>query len=363
MKKLLLIFFASTACTIAYSQNPNIQNGNMLFDFYGNFESSKYKDIDNTKVTRFRFNPEIGYFFTDKLAGGLRINYSSYKHELDNDAYTSLFIAPFARYYFFPVTNKVNLYADVSYGFGSEGDDNKESFNYFGVMAGPSIFMNQHTALEGTFNYRTYGGDAFGDYRYNSFGFSTRFQTHMDAHEKNNDNKFSQPNILKGDFLGGGGISIDFSKYKDIPDSKTTYFSIDPEFGFFFIDRFAGGVKLEFSSEKEEGDNDAYTEFTVRPFIQYYFLPTEKKVNLFANASYGFGSEGQANKESFNFYQIKAGPAFFLNEHTALEAGVYYKSYSGDAFNDERLNNFGLRLTLQLHFNGNGKVNGNNQAN
>jgi hypothetical protein len=348
---------------MAFPQNPNIQNGNMLFDLYGNFQSSKYKDIDNSKTTRFRFNTDIGYFFMDKFAGGIRLDYSSTKPETQNDAYTSFQVAPYVRYYAFPKTNKVNLYGDVSYGFGSEGEADKESFNYFGVMAGPSVFLNQHTALEGTLNYRTYGGDAFGDYRYNSFGFQTRFQTHMDAHEKIKDNIFARPNIVKGDFMGGGGLQIDFSKYKDIPNSKTTYFSFDPEFGYFFIDRLAGGVKLEYSSEKDETDDDAFTEFTVRPYIQYYFLPTKNKVNLFANASYGFGSVGQANKESFGFYQIKAGPVFFLNEHTALETGLYYKSYSGDAYNDEHLNNFGIRVTLQLHFNGNGNVNGNNQDN
>jgi hypothetical protein len=53
---------------MVFSQIPNIKKGNMLFDFYGNFESSKYKDIDDTRITRFRFNPNVGYFFTDKLA-------------------------------------------------------------------------------------------------------------------------------------------------------------------------------------------------------------------------------------------------------------------------------------------------------
>src|SRR5687767_15948541 len=157
MKKLLLpltILFLSGAT--AFSQfSPYIEKGDWTIGLYGNIGKGQFEDTDNSGVTRFRLSPDIGYAFTDKFIGGLRLNYSSIKLETQDDAYTSFELAPFLRYYFLPKTNRVNLYGDVSYGFGSQGMAEKESFNYFGVLAGPSYFINGHTALEGTLAYRT----------------------------------------------------------------------------------------------------------------------------------------------------------------------------------------------------------------
>ena len=153
--------------------------------------------------------------------------------------------------------------------------------------------------------------------------------------------------IYKGQYMVGGNASFTSSKFSDI-DGSTTDVTISPNFGYFFINNLAGGLRLSFLSSKEE-DQEAYTEFSGAPFLRYYFLPTAQKVNIFAEASYGFGSAGTDDKESFNQYAFMAGPAIFLTPNAALEFGLLYSSTGGDAFGDIRLNTFGLNIGFQIH--------------
>ena len=72
------------------------------------------------------------------------------------------------------------------------------------------------------------------------------------------------------------------------------------------------------------------------PGLKYYFFNETKKVNLFAEAEYGFGSSKDNNSSSVNIqrYDIKAGPVFFLKPHFAVQLGVGYGGlkYSDDNF-------------------------------
>jgi hypothetical protein len=160
---------------------------------------------------------------------------------------------------------------------------------------------------------------------------------------------FSQ--INKAQWLVGGSASLDFSKFGDIDDSKTTSVSIAPNAGYFFIDNLAGGARVTFQSVKEESEEDASTSFLFAPFVRYYFLPSVQKVNVFADASYGFGSmKFGGDSESFNQFSIAAGPAVFLSPNTALEFTLQYRSAGGDAYGgDDRLNNIGFNVGFQVH--------------
>lgn len=155
--------------------------------------------------------------------------------------------------------------------------------------------------------------------------------------------------ISKGNVLLGGSTSFASNKQGDF---KSTEFSFSPNIGYFFINNFAGGLRMQFDSFKEEGD-DAYNSVNIGPFLRYYFLPIAKdqKVNIFADASYGFGSAGSGdNKMNNNSYSINAGPAIFLNPHTALEITLGYGSlkFEGD---DDRLNTLNINIGFQIHLN------------
>jgi hypothetical protein len=162
---------------------------------------------------------------------------------------------------------------------------------------------------------------------------------------------FAQVN--KGQWLAGGNIGFESRKQGD---NKATYFNFSPDAGYFFINNLAGGIRLDFSSYKVKGIDDATTSFSLAPFARYYFLPAAQKVNVFADASFGFGSKGTADKESFNEFGIMAGPAVFLTPNTALEFAVYYKSAGGDAYkigtDDDRYNRFGINIGFQIHLGG-----------
>ena len=159
---------------------------------------------------------------------------------------------------------------------------------------------------------------------------------------------FSQ--INKGQWLVGGSASLDFTKFGDDDNSKVTSFSISPDAGYFFVNNFAGGARVSFNSVKQEGE-DAASSFVFAPFARYYFLPAAQKVNIFADASYGFGSvKSDGESESMNQFAIAAGPAVFLSPNTALEFTLQYSSAGGDAYGGEdRLNTIGFNVGFQVH--------------
>lgn len=114
---------------------------------------------------------------------------------------------------------------------------------------------------------------------------------------------------------------------------------------------------MNLASLKEESEEDASSSFAVAPFVRYYFMPASGKVNIFADASYGFGSMKNGESESFNQYTISAGPAVFLSPNTALEFALQYNSAGGDAYGGEdRMKVFGVNVGFQVHL-GNARSN------
>lgn len=174
MKKVFLTLLVLTTALISSAQ---IYKGQFMVGGDANFNSAKFED-DDESTTQITFNPNFGYFFANNFAGGLRIGLSSVKEE-NEETFTTSVISPFLRYYFLPATNKTNIFADVSYGFGAIGAEDKESFNQFAIVAGPAIFLSPNTALEFGVGYTSQGGDYFGDERYNSIGLRVGFQIHL----------------------------------------------------------------------------------------------------------------------------------------------------------------------------------------
>lgn len=198
MKKVVLFFAVAIA---AVSANAQTDKGQWLVGGNASFNTSKSdfgfvedEEIADAKTTNLSLNPNAGYFFMNNLAGGLRVNLSSTstkgEHEQgDVKATSSIYtIAPFVRYYFVSLNdNKVKLFGDASYGFGStkskievDGDevaDGSASVSSFGIAAGPAFFLSPNTALEVTLNYNSTkfeDSDANG-----SFGIGVGFQIHL----------------------------------------------------------------------------------------------------------------------------------------------------------------------------------------
>jgi hypothetical protein len=200
---------------------------------------------------------------------------------------------------------------------------------------------------------------------------------------------FSQ--ISKGQWMLGGNASFSRSVVKyNYPsgnsDSKTTSLQLLPGAGYFFINGLAAGLRVGIinSDIKQEIDSrNAPLSFyysskskinacSVSPFIRYYFLPSSRKLNFFADAAYAYGK----NKEKTNIYQqstpagglpmvststtnseykshsctIAAGPAFFINSKVAVEltAGYTFTKYKGAG---QKANTFLLGAGFQIHLN------------
>lgn len=151
--------------------------------------------------------------------------------------------------------------------------------------------------------------------------------------------------IMKNDWLLGGGIKFASNKVADI---KTSMFEFSPNAGYFFVNNFAGGLRADINSVKLE-DEDAVTSTLISPFLRYYFLPGDNKVNIMLDGSFGFGStSGLGETKSQSGFGFAAGPAIFLNKHAALEFTLGYNSikYEDDP---DRSNTFTVGLGFQIH--------------
>jgi hypothetical protein len=167
--------------------------------------------------------------------------------------------------------------------------------------------------------------------------------------------------VDQGQIMVGGSAQFD---HQSQGDNKVTAIGIAPDLGYFVINQLAVGLRPEFMYAKSKTKTSptttitsSGTSFTIAPFVRYYFMPSGDKINVFGDASYGFGSSKVkgASSVSGNYYQIKAGPAIFLTPNTALEFAAYYRSNGGDAYEDaagDRENHFGLSVGFQIHLGG-----------
>jgi hypothetical protein len=181
MKKVLFVTLLVGSVTAAFSQG-NINKGSWMLGGDASFSSQKQ---GNYKITGFQLAPDAGYFFINNFAGGLRANVASSKSEAgSSESKSSGFgLAPFVRYYFLPATQKVNLFADASFGFGKNKSEagvleSETQFTAFGIKAGPSIFITPATALEITLGYNSAKTKDVED-RENTLGVNVGLQIHI----------------------------------------------------------------------------------------------------------------------------------------------------------------------------------------
>lgn len=168
---------------------------------------------------------------------------------------------------------------------------------------------------------------------------------------------FSQANINKGNWMIGGDINFSSSKYENA-DNSVKDFSFSPNVGYFFINKLAGGLRVKVNTNNYTSGNTGYesSEVLVAPFLRYYFLPSSQKVNVFADAAYGFGNSksGISNvstTRSLNAYALKAGAAIFVVPSVAVEISLGYNSSKMEDVN-ERYNTIMTGIGLQIHLPG-----------
>lgn len=129
--------------------------------FYSYDEDYTAPSLDVTaKYTSVDLSASVGYFIVDKLSGGLRPYFSSFKGKSSGGGSTNsyrLAVGPFARYYFLKADKQFNLLTDVSYQFGVNQRlgalHSKGRYNNLSIMAGTEMFFNTTAGIEFLFGF------------------------------------------------------------------------------------------------------------------------------------------------------------------------------------------------------------------
>jgi hypothetical protein len=215
MKKIAVILLFILPCSL----HAQLKKGQWMIGGLADFSHSSADEGNvfyshESKVTNYRLMPGAGYFFKDKFCGGIRINVSSVKSEEDNAGNNPAYIyissrdltvsgvglSPFLRYYFLPVTKKVNVFVDGSYTYNNEtiktsfyeksivaggtpfetqaSSKNKYKSNYYSITAGPAVFIGQNVSFELSVGY-TLGKTKELDQTTNRITFGTGFQVYF----------------------------------------------------------------------------------------------------------------------------------------------------------------------------------------
>jgi len=159
--------------------------------------------------------------------------------------------------------------------------------------------------------------------------------------------------IQKGNWLVGGNVDFSFAFAKSV---NTANVQFAPNVGYFFLDKFAGGLRINFDLQKDyrSGFNTTNLNFSPSPFLRYYLRPVSKQINIFLEGSYGYSwswYHTPSFSSDFHFWKASsiAGLSVFLNSRTALELTLRY-SYSTRGVSDTvKTNLVALGAGFQIH--------------
>lgn len=148
--------------------SAQIDKGSFLLGVNASFKKNNWNSgfRDSTgvvlkgKQTTLAANFSGGYFLLNKLAVGARLSLNQSKSESNwnpgKEEEIKVTWGPFARYYFLPRHEKINLFADAGYYFEHENYDNgrdEDSNNGYTIAAGPALFIHPAVALEFSIGY------------------------------------------------------------------------------------------------------------------------------------------------------------------------------------------------------------------
>jgi hypothetical protein len=127
-----------------------------------------------------------------------------------------------------------------------------------------------------------------------------------------------------------------------------TNWQIAPNVGYFFVNKFVVGLKPSFSYLSNTMGNTNLKTYTIVPFIRYYFLHTNNRVNIFGEADYQHGISKMTGNpsSSTNGYSIAAGPVVYLNTCVGIEFSV---GYSAIYYQPAKSGTVQVGLGLQIH--------------
>ena len=120
---------------------------------YFSSANAEQKSTNNTNINKYggydwSLQPNIGYFFTDKVVAGLSTSIGFVKSNVGVVSGTWLYgIGPYARYYLLNTDQTWNILTQISYYY-SANSISDQKYTSFVVKAGPVIYFNNSVALE-----------------------------------------------------------------------------------------------------------------------------------------------------------------------------------------------------------------------
>lgn len=155
--------------------------------------------------------------------------------------------------------------------------------------------------------------------------------------------------ITKNNWMIGGDTYFSSNDYNGDTSNE---FRINPNVGYFFIDKLAGGLQmnLAFTNTDPGGRNSKASSYGFAPFARYYFLETDKIINVFTevNYSFSFGKFGQGDTINWNGYGVKAGTVLFFNSSVGIEFSLNYTNTTRKS-DDFKIKTLLVGFGLQIH--------------
>lgn len=160
-----------------------------------------------------------------------------------------------------------------------------------------------------------------------------------------------QAQITKHNWMVGGNALFSSQTQKlGSLNAKGINIKLAPNVGYFFIDKFAGGIKggLSYSQLKYNGVKINTTRFDVGPFLRYYFLNIDNKINLLAEGCYQYSHTSATNNASNNENAItfSAGPVIYFNSSIGIEFTLNYQHLNST---DAYVNAIYFGIGFQIH--------------
>ncbi|WP_338357195.1 hypothetical protein [Yeosuana marina] len=163
--------------------------------------------------------------------------------------------------------------------------------------------------------------------------------------------------ITKGNWMVGGDASFftnktEYDPNENINTSEVSYLMASPNLGYFFVDKLAGGIDLQFYFV-DSGKSVNSQSYGFGPYLRYYFLETEKRINLFSQLNYNFGvsKSGSGLRTNSNGYGLQIGTCLFFNSSVGLEFSLNYSDTKNtlDKTFVRKTKQFLVGLGFQIH--------------
>ena len=150
--KTLFFFIALVA---SFHLNAQITKNNWLVGGSAAFSYTRTNPEINGRLFEMNLSPNIGYFFWDKLAFGLRSTYNLTRGRSDLNRSTTerIMLLPFARYYLLEADRDMNLFVESAYGVRIDIVGDRRNPEEFLLKGGLAIFLNSSVAFEIALSY------------------------------------------------------------------------------------------------------------------------------------------------------------------------------------------------------------------